>query len=209
VRDTAPGGAGIIRAPNASAGNTGITMQTLLEYVPWIAFGLFYKFGGGLYPATAALMVAMVVLLGITWLRTRNVPQLQLVLTIMVLVFGAATLLLRDVRFLQWKASVIYWLIGIMIAGSCWVGSKTLLERMLGGAISEETAIPATSWRNASLMTGAFYALLGFVNIWVALNRSEADWVTFKVWISLPVALVFLFGIIVYLLRGAVSKEPS
>jgi len=184
-------------------------MQTLLEYVPWIAFGLVYKFGGGLYPATAALMGAMVALLGFTWLQTRKIPQLQLVLTIMVLVFGAATLLLRDVRFLQWKASVIYWLIGILIAGSCWVGSKTLLERMLGGALSDETTIPATSWKNASLMTGAFYVLLGFVNIWVALNRSEADWVTFKVWISLPIALVFLFGIIFYLLRGAVGKDPS
>jgi intracellular septation protein A len=58
-------------------------------------------------------------------------------------------------------------------------------------------------------MTGVFYVLLGFVNLWVALTRSEADWVTFKVWISLPVALVFLFGVILYLLRGVLTKEPT
>ena len=81
-------------------------MQTLLEYAPWIVFGLVYKFGGGIYPATAALMIVMTLLLAYYWLRTRKVPQMHLALTIMVLVFGAATLILHDVRFLQWKASV-------------------------------------------------------------------------------------------------------
>ena len=38
-------------------------MQTLLEYAPWIVFGLVYKFGGGIYPATAALMIVMTLLL--------------------------------------------------------------------------------------------------------------------------------------------------
>ena len=38
-------------------------MQTLIEFAPWIVFGLVYKFGGGIYPATAALMGAMVLLL--------------------------------------------------------------------------------------------------------------------------------------------------
>ena len=47
-------------------------MQTLLEYAPWIVFGLVYKFGGGLYPATAALMVAMTLLLAYYWIRTRK-----------------------------------------------------------------------------------------------------------------------------------------
>ena len=38
-------------------------MQTLIEFAPWVIFGLVYKFAGGLYPATAALMVAMALLL--------------------------------------------------------------------------------------------------------------------------------------------------
>ena len=184
-------------------------MQAFLEYVPWIVFGAVYYLGGGLYPATAALMVTMTALLAYFWIRTRKVPQVSLALTIMVLVFGAATLILRDVRFLQWKASVIYWLLGLVVAGSVWVGSKTLLERMLAGGVPEDVTVPATSWRNASLMTGTFYVLLGFVNIWVAMTRSEADWVKFKLWISMPLAIVFLFGVVMYLLRGAFAKEPS
>jgi intracellular septation protein len=184
-------------------------MKTLLEYVPWIVFGVVYKFGGGLYPATAALMIVMTSLLAWFWASTRKLPQTHLVLTIVVLVFGAATLILHDVRFLQWKASVIYWLLGLLLAGSVWVGSKTLLERLLGAAIPADVTIPASSWRNASLTTGSFYVLLGFANIWVAMTRSEADWVTFKVWIALPLALVFLFGVMLYLMRGAPTREPT
>ncbi|MEO8018862.1 MAG: inner membrane-spanning protein YciB [Pseudomonadota bacterium] len=184
-------------------------MQTLLEYVPWIVFFAFYKLGGGLYPATAALMVTMSALLAFLWIRARKVPQLPLALTIMVLLFGSATLILHDVRFLQWKASVIYWLLGIVIAGSVWVGSKPLLERMLSGGVPQDVVVPASSWRNASLVTGAFYVLLGFANIWVAMTRSEADWVTFKLWISIPLGMVFLLGVVLYLLRGAFAREPS
>jgi intracellular septation protein len=184
-------------------------MQTLLEYVPWIAFGIVYKFGGGLYPATASLMVTMTLLLAFIWIQKRSVPQIQLVLTIVVLAFGTATLVLRDVRFLQWKASVVYWLIGILLAGSVWVGKKTLLERALSAGLPDGATVPAASWRNMSLLTGAFYILLGGVNIWVALTRSEADLVTFKIWIAMPVAIVFLFGVIIYLLRGAFKEEAS
>ena len=136
-------------------------MQTLLEYAPWIVFFVVYKFGGGIYPATAALMGAMTLLLAYYWLRTRKVPQMHLALTILVLVFGAATLILRDVRFLQWKASVIYWLIGILFAGSVWIGKKTLLERAIGAGLPEDVTVPAASWRNASLLIGRFLRAAG------------------------------------------------
>ena len=90
-------------------------MQVAIEFAPWIIFGLVYKFGGGLYPATVALMIAIVIPLAYGWLRERKVGQMHLVLAILVWVFGAATLILHDVRFLQWKASVYYWLCGLAI----------------------------------------------------------------------------------------------
>jgi len=187
-------------------------MQTLLEFAPWIVFGLAFAISKSIYVATAALMVVMTLLLAYYWLRTRKVPQMHLVLTIMVLVFGGATLIFHDARFLQWKASVVYWLIGILFAGSVWIGKQTLLERAIGGGLPEGVNVPPTSWRNASLLLGVFNVLLGFVNIWVAKTRSEADWVTFKVWIAVPLAVVFLLGVVFYLLRDAFakdSKDPS
>jgi intracellular septation protein len=184
-------------------------MQTFIELAPWIIFGLVYKFFGGIYPATAALMVAMALLLAYDWLSTRKVPQMHLVLAVMTWVFGTATLILQDARFLQWKASVFYWITGLAFAGSVWIGRKSLLERLLGPALPEGTTLPASSWRNASLLMGLFYVLLGVVNIWIALNRSEEAWVTFKVWIALPVALVFTLGIGFWLLRGVLFTREE
>jgi intracellular septation protein len=184
-------------------------MQTLLEYAPWIVFGLVVAITRNIYMATAALMAVMTLLLAYYWLRTRKVPKLHLALTIMVLVFGGATLILHDVRFLQWKASIVYWLIGILFIGSVWIGQKTLLERALGAGLPEGVAVAPTSWRNGSLLIGAFNVLLGFLNIWVAKTYSQEDWAFFKVWIAVPMAMIFMVGVVLYLLRDALKKESA
>jgi intracellular septation protein len=185
-------------------------MQTIIEFAPWVIFGLVYKFAGGIYPATAALMGAMALMLAYDWLTTRKVPQMHLILAILVWVFGAATLLLRDVRFLQWKASVFYWIAGLVCIGSVWIGKKTLLERIMGKGLPEDVKLPASTWRNTSLIMGVFYLLLGAANIWVALYRSEADWVFFKVWIAGPVVIVFTLGIVAWMLRDILfAKETT
>jgi intracellular septation protein len=111
------------------------------------------------------------------------------------------------VRFLQWKASAFYWLIGIAFGATVWIGKKTLLERILGAGLPEGVTVPASSWRKMSLLSAVFYLVLGTVNIWVALNRSESDWVTFKVWIAVPLATVFSLGVVLWLLRGMFAKE--
>jgi intracellular septation protein len=184
-------------------------MQIAIEFAPWVVFFLVYKFFGGVYPATAALMVCMALLLAYDWLTTRKVPQMHMLLAGMVWVFGAATLILRDVRFLQWKASVFYWVAGLVLAGSAFVGRMTLLERMLGKTLPEGTVVPAASWRNASLLMGVVYVLLGTLNIWVAMTRSFDAWVTFKVWIAPIVALLISLALIAWLFRDLLfAKDP-
>lgn len=185
-------------------------MQSLVEFAPWIIFGLTYKFAGGLYPATIALMIAITLPLAYGWLRERKVKQLHLWLAIMVWVFGAATLILRDVRFLQWKATIYYWLLGLALLGSTFIGKKTLLERAMGKPLAESgVTLPASTWRQTTLAGGALYLLFGTANIWVALTRPEADWVTFKVWILTPIAVVLTFALLGWLLRSVLFAKKS
>lgn len=185
-------------------------MQAAVEFAPWIIFGLVYKFGGGLYPATAALMVAIALPLAYGWLRERKVKRLHLWIAVLVWVFGAATILLRDVRFLQWKASVYYWLFGLALIGSAFIGKQTLLERLMGKTLSEGgITLPPATWRQSTLLMGGLNVLFGVANIWVAMNYSESDWVTFKVWILTPVALVLTLGIFAWLLRGFLFEKAS
>jgi intracellular septation protein len=183
-------------------------METLIELLPLIAFFVTYKMFGGIYPATAVLMVAMLLLLVFDWLRTRKLPQMHLISAGLVWVFGIATLLLRDVRFIQWKATVFYWLVALAIGGTVWIGKTTLLERLLGKNLPEDVTVSRDRWRNMSLIAAAFYLALGAVNLWVAYTMSEATWVTFKTWVVVPVLFVFTAGLIFWLLRGE-SKETA
>ena len=116
-------------------------MQILIELAPLIAFFVTYKWFGGIYPATAVLMVAMLLLLAWDWLRTRTVPQMHLVSAVLVWVFGLATLILRDERFIQWKATVFYWLVALAFAVTIWIGKATLLERLLGKNLPEGVTV--------------------------------------------------------------------
>jgi intracellular septation protein len=113
------------------------------------------------------------------------------------------------VRFLQWKASVFYWIAGIIFVGSVWIGKQPLLERLMAKALPEGVSVSASTWRSTSVLLGGFYILLGVVNIWVALNRSEADWVFFKVWIAGPAGIVFTLGLVVWMFRDLIFSREN
>jgi intracellular septation protein len=184
-------------------------MQTLIELAPLIAFFVAYKFFGGIYTATVVLMVGMLLLVAWDWLRTRRIPQMHLVSAILVWVFGIATLMLRDVRFIQWKATVFYWLVALVFTGSVFIGKKTLLERMLGSVMPEGHSVAVSTWRNLSLLNAVFYVALGCFNLWAAYTLPEATWVSLKTWLFLPLVFAFTVGTTFWLMRGYQPDEPT
>jgi len=177
-------------------------MQTLIELFPLIAFFVTYKFFGGIYVATVVLMVAMLLLLLWDWLREKKVSQMHLISAALVWVFGIATLILHDARFIQWKATVFYWLVALAIGGTAVIGQTTLLERMLGKSLPEGVVVSASRWRNVSLFSAVFYLALGALNLWVAYTMSEDAWVTFKTWVVIPLVFVFTMALLILIMRG-------
>jgi intracellular septation protein len=99
--------------------------------------------------------------------------------------------------------------VALALAGTVWIGRMTLLERLLGKSLPENLAVSGATWRNLSLLSAAFYAALGAVNLWVAYRMSESAWVTFKSWVVIPLVFVFTGGIIFWLMRGHESGEPQ
>lgn len=186
-------------------------MQALLEFAPLVAFFIAYR-ARGLYAATAVLMVAMLVLLIVDYLRLRRIPPMHMLSAVLVFLFGTATLLLHDLRFIQWKPTVFFWLASIAFLASHWLGRQTLTQRLLSAALGgEEVRIAEPTWKRLNLIWVVFYALLGALNLLVAFNFSEHIWVTFKV-VGLPIAnLVFVAAQVAWLLRrsSAGSREPS
>lgn len=181
-------------------------MQQLIELAPLIAFFIFWKIYD-IYVATAVLMGAMMLLVAWDWLRTRQVPKMHLLSAVLVWVFGAATLILHDVRFIQLKATIFYWLIALVLGGSIWIGRITVFERLMGTTIPGDHKVSPATWRNASLVAALFYAVLGGVNLWVARTMSLETWMIFKTWISIPLVFVFTAGLLFWLLRGYEPKD--
>lgn len=198
-------GAVIIRAARATLLHDR-QMQILIELAPLIAFFATWVIWN-IYVATAVLMGGMLLLLGWDWLSQRAIPKMHLLSAVLVWIFGAATLILHDARFIQWKATVFYWLVALVLAASIWIGRITILERLMSAALPEDLKVAPATWRNLSLITAGFYLLLGAVNIWIAYNMSERAWVIFKAWVMLPLVTVFTLGVVFWLMRGYQEKE--
>lgn len=165
-------------------------MQLLLEFLPLIAFVVAYKFFGGIYVATATIMVGMVLSLLVLWARSRKVPAIFATSTALVLIAGTATLLLRDVRFLQWKPTIFLWLLALAFLVSAFVGQQPLVQRLLQPALGENQ-LPRSDWLKLNTAWILYGLVFGAVNIYVAYNAPEATWVNVKTY-GLPGSM-FLF----------------
>jgi intracellular septation protein len=187
-------------------------MQALLEFAPLVAFFAAYSLGG-LYVATAVLMAAMAVLLIVDYLRLRRVPAMHALSAVLVFLFGTATLVLHDLRFIQWKPTVFFWLAALAFLGSQWIGKQTLTQRLLSAALGgdENHRVPDSTWKRLNIVWVVFYVALGALNLFVAFNFSESFWVRFKVIGLTAINFVFIGAQVAWLVRrfSASSGEPS
>ncbi len=184
-------------------------MTTLLELAAPIAFFAAYFATKDIYLATKVLMGCMALLLAVDYLRTRRIPPMHAISAALVFLFGAATLILHNQRFIQWKPTVFFWLLSIALLGSMWIGKQPLVQRLLGSALEGQVQVSDATWRRVNLLWVVFYALLGAVNLIVAFNASEATWVNFKAFGLTIVTLVFTTAQVAWLFRSAAAPSTS
>jgi intracellular septation protein len=179
-------------------------MQALLEFAPLAVFLVAY-YAAGLYAATAALMVAMGVLLVIDYARGRRVPPMHVLSAVLVFAFGTATLVLHNQRFIQWKPTVFFWLASLAFLGSFWIGERPLAQRFLSAALAGEVHVAPAVWRRLNWLWIVFYLLLGVLNLLVAFNASERTWVNFKVFGLTIATFLFIAAQIAWLARRSAA----
>ncbi|HMU90566.1 MAG: septation protein A [Pseudomonadales bacterium] len=170
-------------------------MKQLLEFIPLLAFFAAYKLYD-IYIATAVLIIATSLHYGILWLVERKLDKTQRWTWIGVVLFGGLTLALGDDTYIKWKAPVLDWLFALAFLGSQLFGEKSLVERLMGNAVS----LPKTIWNRLNLSWVIFFAATGFANLYVVFYHPEF-WVDFKVFGSLGLTLLFMVGQAIYLVR--------
>ncbi len=205
-----------------------ITMKFLIDFFPVVLFFVAYKFFGDLPPQWIemanqlpfvsispdepkdAIYFATVVIILSTIIQNiahrlifKKLEKMHLISLGILIAFGTLTLAFKDPLFIKWKVSVFNWVFAVVIIGSQFIGSKSLIERMMAHAID----VPKKIWKKVNFSWGVFFALVGFVNIYVAYSYSEETWVDFKLFGVLGMTFVFMVAQGIYLAKHAEPDE--
>src|SRR5258708_5043173 len=127
------------------------TLKLVLDLGPLLIFAAAYFFFD-LYTATAVLMGAIVLALGVAYAFTRHLPIMPLVTAIVVLVFGTLTLVLHDKQFIQVKPTIVYTLFGGVLLGGLALGKS-----LLGVVFDSVFHLTEEGWRKLTFRSGLFF----------------------------------------------------
>lgn len=199
-------------------------MKQLFDFFPILLFFILYKFyldlpdelilsvnawvplmeltpgepSDAIYLATLAAILVTLVQVAAAAVIVRKVEKMPLITLALLLVFGGATLALKDPVFIQWKPTAINWLFALVFLGSHLVGDKPLIQRMMGHAIDiEEKRV----WGQLNLAWVAFFVVAGIANLLVApeidplgFEFSEDTWVDFKLFGLMGMTIAFVIA---------------
>lgn len=171
-------------------------MKFLFDLFPVIVFFAAFKLAD-IYVATATAIVATFLQVG--WLKFRRKPIEPMLWASLglIVVFGGATLLLRDETFIKWKPTVLYWLFGVVLASSALFFRRNLIRAMLGAQVQ----LPDSVWAKLNWCWVAFFAFMGAANLYVAFSFPTDLWVNFKLFGGMGLMLLFVVAQAFFLAR--------
>lgn len=180
-------------------------MKFLFDLFPIILFFAAFK-AFDIYVATGVVIAATAAQIGWVWHRHGKVDTMLWVSLALVVVFGGATLLLRDETFIKWKPTVLYWLFAATLFGSAQFFGKNLIRAML----EQQVELPEGLWSRLNFAWVGFFAVMGVLNLWVAFNFSTDTWVSFKLFGGMGLMIAFIVAQGMVLAKYLPDeKEPS
>jgi intracellular septation protein len=161
-------------------------MQLLIEFLPILSFFVAFKFSD-VFVATGVMLAMLVAVVAFQWLKHRKVGPMLLVSAGIGLIFGGLTIWLHDQTFVQWKPTVVYWLLALALIGGRLFSDKPLIQRML------DTTLPLTpdAWRTLNTIWAIGFAVIGAINLYVVYHYSLDTWVNFKAYGLTGLTLAF------------------
>lgn len=175
-------------------------MKLLFDFFPILLFFICYKFFG-IYTATAVAMGASVVQVLFYRIKHHRYEKLHLVSLSLILVLGGATLFFHNPWFIKWKPTGIYWLSSIVFLGSTFIGKKPIIQAMMDKNIN----LPQKIWLRLNIAWGAYFMVMGALNLYVAYNFDTDFWVNFKLFGGAGFMILFVFLQALYLTRHSIE----
>ena len=180
-------------------------MKFLFDLLPVIVFFAAFKLAD-IYVATATAIAAT--FMQVVWLKLRRKPVEPMLWAslALIVVFGGATLLLRDETFIKWKPTILYWLFSVVLWASELFFRRNLIQAVLG---AQGVQLPDPIWRKLNWSWVAFFAFMGALNLYVAYNYSTDNWVNFKLFGGMGLMLLFVVAQAMVLSRYIDEKKPA
>ena len=180
-------------------------MNQLLDLAPVLIFVVVF-FTTDIYYATGALMAAVIVQVGAYLLLKKPVSR-ELQLTFWAsLIFGGLTLAFRNETFIQWKPTIVNWLLAGSLIGSYYVGKKNLIEQLL----SKQLTLVDEVWTRLNFGWALGFFIAGALNLIVAYNFSMEIWVTYKLIGGFALTFIYIVITMLYLARkGFLDSEDA
>ncbi|MFA5960158.1 MAG: septation protein A [Tatlockia sp.] len=177
-------------------------MKLFFDFFPIFIFFLSYKLLG-IYYATGIAMAASLFQVVFYRLKHQRYEKMHVISLALIFVLGGATLFFHNPWFIKWKPTGIYWLTALVFLGSCFIGKKPLIQKMMEGNIH----LPPKIWLRLNHAWALFFVLMGSINLYIAYYYSTDIWVNFKLFGGAGFTLVFVFLQAMYLTRHLIEKN--
>lgn len=170
-------------------------MKQLLDFIPLILFFVTYKLGG-VREAAIVLVVATILQIVILKWKYGTVEKQQKIMASAVVFFGLLTAYFNEIRYLQWKVTIINALFAIVLLVAQFQFKTPLIKKLFG----KELQLPEKAWNTLNLGWAVFFIICMLVNIYISHNMSEEVWVDFKSFgiIGMTVIATIISGAYIY-----------
>ena len=165
--------------------------------------GLFSK-DNAIFWATGVFMAAVAAAIGWTLMKGRKLSPMLIITGTVVMVFGALTLFLQDKTFAFIKPTII----NLLFAGTI-LGSLAIGRNIWKTAFEHAFKMPDHAWKIFALRWAAFYVVLAIVNEIIWRNFSEQVWANSKIFLSIPLAIIFMVVNLPFLMKHNIEDGEA
>lgn len=182
-------------------------MKQLLEFIPLILFFVVYKMSG-IQMASIVLVIATIVQMIALKVLYGKIEKQQVIMGGAVVFFGLLSAYFNEIKYLQWKVTIVYSLFALVLLVSQFVFKTPLIQKLLG----KELHLPTEVWNKLNLGWAMFFILCMLLNIYISHAFSEEIWVDFKSFgiIGLTLVATVVTGFVIYpYLKDAEKQEQK
>ena len=167
--------------------------------------GVYYSTGDFFY-LTAAIMLLVTLQVVFEKIAKKKVSNVLFFSWLLLIPLGSLTLFLRDPLFLQWKFSIVHWLMGLILLITHFFKGPVLLRTLLSAVGPQLDTVPTPAWTKVTFFISIFTILIGFINLYFIYYASLDAWVNFKIYGVTLLNMVMISLSTFYLFKQSDSK---